>query len=106
MKKSNIKYLLPYCQDKLVGDVSFFRRQFGVKYKDPTHCFARIWKNSYDHWEHTYMCIAMNTSIEFIGFPYIDEAKQNLDKHLIKEGFYLIKEDEVERFERKLKLLI
>ena len=97
MMKSNIKYLLPYCEDNLFDGPSFFRRQFGVKYKYPDHCYVRVWK-IHGGWSHT-----LNTYKSFIS---AEEAKEDLDKILIDRGFYLINENEVERFEKKLRLLI
>jgi hypothetical protein len=93
------KYLLPYIGEKyntLYESYSFQRKMLGSTWPG---CYAMVWKSQNGRWRHT-----------FLGLDYMfdtaEQAMQALDEYLLKKGFYLIKEDEVERFKEKLAVLL
>jgi len=114
MKKEIGKYLLPWetqifepntSEVATCGSVSYVRKLFGVEYENKAHCISRVMSRSsyFDHiadglWRHTHRCeSSFNSAIE---------AMNDADKDFLERGYYLIGENEVERFKKKLVMLL
>jgi len=109
MRKNTVKYLLPWqMQDNIVLGIddthewqstsSYIRRALGVDYVDEGFCEVRVYRIGAT-WTHTYSPVDE-------GEITAEKAMENADKYLIAMGYYLIPEDQVERFKTKLTTLL
>jgi hypothetical protein len=92
-----IKYLLPWEPN----EDGFIRKEFGKLYAHPSYCGARVFPHR-DGWRSVFFQLdeSYKTSVE---------ARNACDKYLLSligRRYRFIKENEVERFESKLKLLL
>jgi hypothetical protein len=95
-------YLLPYEEYKTEKPFyhAYMRKALGFDYEAAgCGCHSQVWKNKKDSlWR-----ITWNYNDVFMTLA---GAMKALDDWLIEKGFYLIPEDQVKRFEEKLKLLL
>ena len=79
---------------------SYCRKQFAKAYEAQSYCEGRVCKYKYNKgWSHTWR--TMSTF-----FATKEAAMADLDASLISRGYVIIPDDQVERFTRKLLLLI